>query len=58
MLGYRPTTNTWRIVTNSAVPGQVTTIAVPWAGAIVFPNGEVRPGVRTAAVTRATLIDR
>jgi cyclically-permuted mutarotase family protein len=58
VLGYNPTTNAWRVVARSPVPGQVTTIAVPWGGAIVIPNGEVRPGIRTADVTQLTLINR
>jgi hypothetical protein len=31
---------------------QVTTIAVPWLGAIVIPSGEIRPRVRTPRITR------
>lgn len=60
VLGYKPAKNTWRVVTRSPVPGQVTTIAVPWGkdGAIVIPNGEVRPGIRTAEVTQLTFTDR
>ena len=58
VLGYDPRRDTWRVIMRSPVPGQVTTIAVPWDGAIVIPSGEVRPGIRTADVTRLTPVSR
>jgi solute:Na+ symporter, SSS family len=53
ILAYDPRRDAWRTVGHSPEPLPVTTIAVPWGGAIVLPSGEVRPGVRTTAVLRA-----
>jgi solute:Na+ symporter, SSS family len=47
-------TDTWRVVTRSTIDPQVTTIAVPWENGWVLPSGEIRPGVRTPRVIRAT----
>ncbi len=46
----------WRVVgqTPTAIAPQVTTTAVKWGEEIVIPSGEIRPGVRTAAVVRVT----
>ncbi len=52
VLAYDPARDTWRSVALSPEPLPVTTIAVPWGGAVVLPSGEVRPGVRTTAVLR------
>lgn len=51
VLAYDPGTDLWRVAAESPGCGQAVTIAVPWDGGIVLPNGEVRPGTRTAAVT-------
>lgn len=52
VLAYDPLRDRWRVVAESPFPGQSVTIAVPWQGAVVLPNGEVRPGTRTAAITQ------
>lgn len=54
ILAYHPGRDAWRVVAHSPEPLPVTTIAVPWSGALVLPSGEVRPGVRTTAVLRVT----
>lgn len=52
ILAYDPRRDTWRTVALAPEPLPVTTLAVPWGGAVVLPSGEVRPGVRTTAVLR------
>ena len=52
VFAYDTRGDTWRIIGQSPTPGQVTTVAVPWGNAVVIVSGEVRPGVRTAAITR------
>jgi N-acetylneuraminic acid mutarotase len=52
IVAYDPRRDAWRTVARSPEPLPVTTIAVPWGGALVLPSGEVRPGVRTTAVLR------
>ncbi|MBL9201209.1 MAG: hypothetical protein JNL39_11915 [Opitutaceae bacterium] len=52
ILAYDPRRDAWRQVALAPEPLPVTTIAVPWGGAIILPTGEVRPGVRTTAVLR------
>ncbi len=54
VLAYHPGRDAWRVAAQSPEPLAVTTMAVPWAGAVVLPSGEVRPGVRTTAVIRVT----
>ena len=58
VLAYDTRRDAWRVVMRSPVPGQVTTVAVPWGDTIVIPNGEIRPGIRTANVTRLTPVSR
>ena len=50
--------DTWRIVTRSPAEPQVTTFAVKWGEAIIIPSGEIRPGVRTPNVVRATPVSK
>jgi N-acetylneuraminate epimerase len=54
VLAYHPASNTW---TNAGgVPvTQVTVPTVAWRGRHVIPNGEIRPGVRTAEVWSLSL---
>lgn len=47
---YHTITETW-VDAGPSPLNQVTTVAVPWEGRVVLPSGEVRPRVRTAAVT-------
>jgi solute:Na+ symporter, SSS family len=51
---YHSVTNTWAESGRLEAPA-VTTQIVPWYGDFVIPSGEVRPGVRTAAVTSLSL---
>jgi SSS family transporter len=48
-LAYHTITNTWTSA-GQMPQNQVTTIAVPWDGAIVIPSGEIRPRVRSPRV--------
>lgn len=51
VLAYHTITDTW--ARRGALPfSHVTTSAVPWAGGVVVPSGEVRPGTRSPAVYR------
>ena len=52
VLVYDITTDTWGRA-GSLPAAHVTTPAVPWAGAVVMPSGEVRPGVRSPKVYEA-----
>lgn len=54
VLAYDTRRDAWRVVTRSPVPPQVTTLAVKAGGAVIIPSGEIRPGVRTPAIVRAT----
>jgi N-acetylneuraminic acid mutarotase len=55
ILAYDTTTDTWSTV--GKVPStQVTAPAVAWRGRHVIPNGEIRPGVRTAEVWSFSLV--
>lgn len=49
MLAYHTITDTWS-VSGEAPVAHVTTPCVYWQGSYVVPSGEVRPGVRSAAV--------
>ncbi len=54
VLGYDPVADNWTVV--GEVPfSLVTTTAVVWAGQLVIPGGEARPGVRSTAVWAAPL---
>jgi len=54
VLAYHTITDTWTQVGRLPGPCPVTTTAVRWDGGIVVPSGEVRPGVRSDAVWKAT----
>jgi len=56
VIAYDTVRDTWEVIGQSPGPGQVTTIAVPWDDAIVFPNGEIRPATRTPANARLKLL--
>lgn len=49
---YNTLTCTWKKVGELPFYGQVTTTAVKWNNEIFIPGGEIKPGIRTAAVTR------
>jgi N-acetylneuraminic acid mutarotase len=55
---YDPAQDAWRVITESQLTAQVTTIGVPWGNAVVVPSGEVRPGIRSPRVPRLTPIAR
>lgn len=57
VFSYDTIRDTWRVVTRSPVPPQVTTLAVKSGGAIIIPSGEIRPGVRTPAVVKVTPVE-
>jgi SSS family transporter len=54
VLAYHTITDTW-VKMGEVVKSLVTTAAVNWQGAIVFPGGEDRPGHRLGNVLTATL---
>jgi SSS family solute:Na+ symporter len=58
VLAYHAITDTWAKVGELPGPGPVTTAAAWWDGAVVVPSGEVRPGVRSAAVWAGTAVHR
>jgi cyclically-permuted mutarotase family protein len=58
IFSFDPRQNTWRVVQQSPVAPQVTTIAVKWGDAIIIPSGEIRPGVRTPNVVRVVPVTR
>jgi len=49
ILAYHIITDTWAKM-GMLPAGHVTTVAVRWGDSIIIPSGEIRPGVRTAAV--------
>ena len=54
ILAYNPTTNEWTRA--GEVPfSLVTTTLAEWAGKIVIPGGEQKPGVRSTAVWAAEI---
>lgn len=53
---YHTITDTWTEKGELPSETQVVTNAVKWKGSIVIPGGEIRPGVRTAKLTVATMI--
>jgi len=55
VLAFDPRAATWRRVTRASGPLPVTTMAVPFGRSVLLPSGEIRPGIRTPAVVRATL---
>jgi N-acetylneuraminic acid mutarotase len=50
ILRYDTTTDTWSRAGMLSVPAPVTVPTAPWKDAVIFFNGEVRPGVRTSRV--------
>jgi len=52
VLAYHTVTDTWTRAGEMPPGSPVTTIAAPWGEGFVVPTGEVRPGVRSAAVWR------
>lgn len=54
VLAYDPRHDAWRVVARAPFPIPVTTTAVAWGETVVLPCGEIRPGVRTPKVLRAT----
>lgn len=57
VLAYHTITDTW-VKMGELPESLVTTAAVSWQGAIVFPGGEDRPGHRLGSVVTATLRSR
>ena len=55
ILAYHTITDTWTKM-GMLPAGHVTTTAVRWGDSIIIPSGEIRPGVRTAAVFEAVPI--
>ena len=55
ILSYNTVTDTWNNIGELPEGSQVTTNAVRWDDAIVIPSGEIRPGVRTPTIRKATV---
>jgi N-acetylneuraminic acid mutarotase len=47
--------NSWQKVGELPFYGQVTTTAVKWNNEIFIPGGEIKPGIRTAAISMGKL---
>jgi N-acetylneuraminic acid mutarotase len=58
VLAFNTRRDAWRIVTQSPLVPQVTTSAVRWGDAIIIPTGEIRPGIRTPNIVRATPVSK
>jgi cyclically-permuted mutarotase family protein len=58
VLAYDVRRDAWRVVARAPLAPQVTTVAVPWGDATVFPSGEIKPGIRTPGVMRARVTSR
>jgi cyclically-permuted mutarotase family protein len=58
VLAYDTRHDRWRVITRSPIPPQVTTLAVKWGDEVIIPSGEIRPGVRTPSVIRATPVSK
>jgi N-acetylneuraminic acid mutarotase len=56
VFSYSARSDTWRVVARSPVPRAVTTFAAKQGDTILFPSGEIRPGIRTSEVIRAKLV--
>ena len=54
VLAYHTVTDTWVKVDRAPGRGQVTTPAVRWGESVVIPSGEIRPGVRTPRIWKAS----
>jgi SSS family solute:Na+ symporter len=52
---YNTVTDAWAKI--GALPGysQVTTTAVKWDNEIIIPSGEIKPGTRTAVITKGSI---
>jgi solute:Na+ symporter, SSS family len=53
ILAYHTITDTWIKLGELPFAGPVTTLAVKWDDSIIFPSGEIRPGVRTPQMWQA-----
>jgi cyclically-permuted mutarotase family protein len=49
---FNTVVNSWKKLGELPFYGQVTTTAVTWGNEIFIPGGEIKPGIRTSAVTR------
>ena len=56
ILSYNTVTDTWNHIGKLPEGSQVTTNAIRWNEAIVIPSGEIRPGVRTPTIRKATVV--
>ncbi len=54
IIAYHTITDTWVKMGDLPRTSQVTTTAVEWGKWIVIPSGEIRPGVRTPQIWKAT----
>ncbi|MBE9463626.1 sodium/solute symporter [Dyadobacter subterraneus] len=52
---YNTITDAWARIGEVSGPAQVTTTAVKWCNDIFIPSGEIRPGVRSAVITKGTI---
>jgi len=52
---YNTIQNKWSVIGRVPFYGQVTTTAVLWDHEIFIPCGEIKPGTRTAEITRGTI---
>ncbi|WP_114940121.1 kelch repeat-containing protein [Mucilaginibacter endophyticus] len=49
---FNTVSNSWQKIGHLPFYGQVTTTAVLWGSEIFIPGGEIKPGIRTAAVSQ------
>jgi SSS family transporter len=54
VLAYHTITDTWAVA-DEMPQSVVTTMAVQWGSDIIIPSGEIKPGIRTPKVQRATV---
>lgn len=52
---YNTITDAWTTIGQLPGAAQVTTTAVKWNNDIFIPSGEIRPGIRTPAITKGTI---